>query len=117
MFAGLQGWHLLIILTILSPVIVAAIGIPIAVTQGRARREAGLVTDPRVNPLAVTAFVLSFFVGVAGVVCGHMSRAQIRRSGEAGWGLATFGLFLGYYATAITVLALLSMLVSLFILM
>lgn len=41
MSAGLQGLHLLIILIILSPVIVAAIGIPIAVTQGRARREAG----------------------------------------------------------------------------
>lgn len=29
MFAGLQGWHLLIILVILSPVIIAAIGIPL----------------------------------------------------------------------------------------
>ncbi|MHC2186705.1 hypothetical protein ACVLV4_002368 [Rathayibacter agropyri] len=95
MFAGLQGLHLLIILIILSPVIIAAIGIPIAVTQGRARREAGLVTDPRVNPLAVTTFVFSSFVDVAGLVCGHMPRAQIRRSGEAGWCLATFGLFLG----------------------
>lgn len=104
MFAGLQGWHLLIILVILSPVILLAVGLPVALVQGRARREAGLVTDRNVNPLAITAFVLSFVVGLAGVVCGHLARAQIRRTGEAGWGLTVFALILGYYATAVAVL-------------
>lgn len=104
MFAGLQGWHLLMILVILSPVILLAVGVPLSLVQGRARREAGLVTDPSVNPLAITAFVLSFVVGVAGVVCGHLARAQIRRTGEAGWGLTVFALILGYYATAVAVL-------------
>ncbi|MBF4463530.1 MULTISPECIES: DUF4190 domain-containing protein [unclassified Rathayibacter] len=104
MFAGLQGWHLLLILVVFSPVIVLAIGLPIALAQGRARRDAGLVTDPRVNTVAVVAFVLSFFAGIGGVVCGHVARAQIRRTGEAGWGLALFALILGYYATTVGLL-------------
>lgn len=108
MFAGLAGWHLVIIAVIVSPVLIAAIGIPIAVTQGRARRDAGLVTDPRINPFAIAAFVAAFLVGIVGVVLGHVARAQIRRSGEAGWGFATFALFLGYWATAIALLGVVS---------
>lgn len=101
---GLQGWHLLIILTIVSPIVLLAIGLPIAITQGRARREQGLVTDPRTNTLAVVAFVLSFFVGLAAVVCGHLARARIRTSGEAGWGFATWALIAGYYGTVLGLL-------------
>ncbi|PPG22567.1 hypothetical protein C5C74_02850 [Rathayibacter sp. AY1E8] len=114
MLAGLQGWHLLIILVVVSPVLLLAVGLPVALVQGRARREADLVTDPRVNTLAITAFVLSFVVGLAGVVCGHLACAQIRRTGEAGWGLAVFALVLGYWATAVAVLAGGTLLVSAF---
>ncbi|NQX28348.1 DUF4190 domain-containing protein [Microbacteriaceae bacterium VKM Ac-2854] len=104
MFAGLQGWHLLIILTVISPIVLLAIGLPISIAQGRARREQGLVTDPRTNTLSIIAFVLSFFVGIVAVVCGHLARARIRASGEAGWGFATWALFAGYYGTVLGVL-------------
>lgn len=112
MFAGLAGWHLIIILGVLSPVLVAAIGVPVAVAQGRARRDAGLVTDPRVNTVAIVAFVAAFVVGLVGLILGHVARAQIRRTGEAGWGFATFALVLGYWSTALAVLAGVSLLVS-----
>jgi len=54
------------------------------------------------NGLAVTALVcgVAQFVVVLtfipAIVCGHVARAQIRRSGEAGGGLALAGLILGY---------------------
>lgn len=101
MFSGLSGWHLIIILAFAAPLLVAAIGIPVSVAQGRARRDAGLVTHPEVNTLAVIAFVASFFVGIVGVVCGHLARVQIRDNGQAGWGFATFALFLGYTTTVL----------------
>jgi Domain of unknown function (DUF4190) len=61
------------------------------------------------NVLAVIAFVcgLTQFVVVLtfipAVVCGHVARAQIRRTGEAGGGLALAGLVLGYVGGAIVI--------------
>jgi Domain of unknown function (DUF4190) len=61
------------------------------------------------NGLAVTAFVcgLAQFVIVLtfipAIVCGHIARAQIRRTGEAGGGLALAGLVLGYIGGALVI--------------
>jgi hypothetical protein len=61
------------------------------------------------NGLAVAAFVcgLAQFVVVLtfipAIVCGHLARAQIRRTGEAGGGLALVGLILGYVGGALLI--------------
>ena len=57
------------------------------------------------NMLAVLALVLSFLVAVAGIVCGHLALAQIRRTGEAGRGLAIAGLVVGYVSVGVSVIA------------
>ncbi|GAA3200232.1 DUF4190 domain-containing protein [Actinocorallia longicatena] len=55
---------------------------------------------PRTNVLAIVSLIASIVscgIGsVVGVVCGHIALNQMRRSGEAGRGLAVAGLVLGY---------------------
>src|SRR5580692_2625553 len=59
------------------------------------------------NGLAVAAFVcgLAQFVVVLtfipAIICGHLARAQIRRTGEQGGGLALAGLIIGYVGIAL----------------
>jgi Domain of unknown function (DUF4190) len=61
------------------------------------------------NSLAVVALVcgVAQFVVVLtfipAIVCGHTARAQIRRTGEAGGGLALAGLILGYFGGALLI--------------
>ena len=54
------------------------------------------------NVLAIVALVTSFFVGLAGVVCGHIALSQIKRTNEGGRVLALAGLIIGYCSIAIT---------------
>jgi hypothetical protein len=56
------------------------------------------------NTLAILALVFGIGGGILGIVFGHLARAQIRRSGEQGWGLATAGLVLGYIGVGASVL-------------
>ena len=56
------------------------------------------------NALAIVALVASFFVPLAGIVCGHLALAQIRRTGEQGHGMALAGTVIGYALTGIVVL-------------
>src|SRR6266496_6736416 len=68
---------------------------------------------PRVAPAAIWSLVLavlSFFCGwlftaIPAVICGHIARAKIRKSGGAlgGKGIATAGLILGYLMLALWV--------------
>jgi hypothetical protein len=53
----------------------------------------------RTNPLAVVALVAAFVLPLAGIVVGHVALHQLRRSGEAGIGLARAGTILGYLFT------------------
>jgi hypothetical protein len=57
-------------------------------------------TTPPWNPLAIIGFVLAFVVPPGAIVCGHIARGQIRRTGEQGDGLALAALILGYVFTA-----------------
>jgi hypothetical protein len=57
------------------------------------------------NVLAIVALVASFFLPPAGIVCGHLAIGQIRRTGEAGYGLAMAGLIIGYVLTGLILLA------------
>jgi hypothetical protein len=67
----------------------------------------------RTNSLAIAALVCGIlqnfipFTGIAAIICGHMAKSQIRRTGEDGWGLATAGLILGYIGLAFALLVLL----------
>ncbi len=70
------------------------------------------------NTLAVVSLVSAIaapfghFIGVGGItliivsiVTGHMARAQIRKTGERGAGLALAGLIISYVHVALTVIA------------
>jgi hypothetical protein len=48
------------------------------------------------NTMAILALIFGLAGGLLGIFFGHIARAQIRRTGEQGWGLATAGLVLGY---------------------
>jgi hypothetical protein len=69
------------------------------------------------NVLAIVALVSSFFIPVAGIVCGHLALGQIKRTGENGRGLALAGLIIGYVLTALIVLLIvLAIVIPIFIL-
>ena len=63
---------------------------------------------PRTNSLAIASLVSAFFFAPLGIVFGHLSLSQIRRSGEEGRGLAIAGLVIGYVVTVATILALIA---------
>ena len=62
---------------------------------------------PPTNGLAIAALVCGvggFVIGVSfipAIICGHLARGQIRRTGEQGGGLALAGLILGYVGGAL----------------
>jgi len=66
---------------------------------------------PRTNTLAIVSLVTGFCCSIAAVVTGHIALGQIKRTGEAGRGLAIAGLVLGYASIAITTLLLILALV------
>ncbi len=70
-----------------------------------------VVPRPATNPLAGVS--LAFGIGqiflwvigsIVAIVCGHVARSQIRKTGEAGDGMALAGLILGYLGLAIPLL-------------
>jgi Domain of unknown function (DUF1707)/Domain of unknown function (DUF4190) len=68
----------------------------------------------RTNQMAIASLCCGAGQVVAGplttipaIVCGHIARGQIRRTGEEGGGLALAGLLMGYAGAALIVLALL----------
>jgi Domain of unknown function (DUF4190) len=66
----------------------------------------------RTNPLAIAALVCGiaqFAIGltfIPAIICGHMARNQIRRTGEQGDGMALAGLILGYIGAVLFVIVL-----------
>jgi len=56
------------------------------------------------NTLAIIALIAAFVVPLAGIIMGHISLGQIKRTGEAGHGLALAGTILGYVFTALYIL-------------
>jgi short subunit fatty acids transporter len=66
----------------------------------------------RTNALAIVALVISFFFWPVGLVCGHIARRQIARSGESGRGLATAALVIGYLEFAFVALLILARVAS-----
>jgi Domain of unknown function (DUF4190) len=62
---------------------------------------------PRTNTLAIVALILAFVVAPGGIITGHIALGQIKRTGEAGHGLALAGTVLGYVFTIIWILVVL----------
>jgi hypothetical protein len=68
---------------------------------------------PPTNGLAIASLVCgvgAFIIGLSfipAIICGHIARRQIRRTGEQGGGLALAGLILGYVGGALFILLLL----------
>ena len=62
------------------------------------------VQQDRTNPLAIVALIAAFVVPLAGIICGHIALAQIKRTGERGHGLALAGTILGYVFVLLGVL-------------
>jgi len=60
---------------------------------------------PRTNALAIASLVCAFLFAPLGIVFGHLSLSQIRRSGEDGRGLALAGMVIGYVVTIAAILA------------
>jgi hypothetical protein len=56
------------------------------------------------NPLPLIALIAAFLVPLVGIICGHISLAQIKRDGRSGKGLALAAVILGYSFTAIWVI-------------
>ncbi|MCU1599201.1 MAG: hypothetical protein QOE85_1078 [Actinomycetota bacterium] len=51
---------------------------------------------PRTNVLAIVAIILGFLVPIGGIITGHIALSQIKKTGEAGHGLALAGTIIGY---------------------
>lgn len=71
--------------------------------------NAPVMMAPPTNTMAVLSLVFAFVFAPLGIVFGHIANGQIRRTGEAGSGLATAGLIIGYVFTAFWVLYILMM--------
>ncbi|MEJ6489722.1 DUF4190 domain-containing protein [Leucobacter sp. USCH14] len=56
--------------------------------------------DRSFNPLAIVAFVGSFFIGLVGIVCGHIALRQLKRQPGRGRGFALAGTIIGYVNVA-----------------
>jgi anti-sigma factor RsiW len=70
---------------------------------------------PRTNQMAVASLVCGlcqvffwFVAGVPAIVFGHVARRQIRQTGEAGSGMATAGLIMGYVGVLVPLIALIA---------
>lgn len=128
---GLQGWHIIILMMIVAVVAVIVLvvalaakskkpmgvdpyGRPVTSQHAATPVQIGYTMDghpiyqqptpPGTNVLAVLGLVFSFFIGILGIVFGHIARAQIRRTGEGGAGLALAGLIIGYVWVGLFVL-------------
>ena len=59
----------------------------------------------KTNTLAIVSLVTSLVgIGLAGVITGHISLGQIKRTGESGHGRALAGLIIGYIDIAFGVI-------------
>ena len=88
------------------------------------------LTAPKTNVLSIISLVLSLLgvlatfiipivAQIAAIICGHIARSQIRRSGgaETGSGMALAGLIISYLSLTFSVIGLLFLGVGLMALM
>lgn len=63
------------------------------------------------NTLAILALIFGILVPVVGIILGHISLSQIKKTGEEGRGLALAGTIVGYSLTGLSLLFLIGYLV------
>jgi hypothetical protein len=61
--------------------------------------QATPVAGPKTNVLAIIAIIGAFVVPLAGIIVGFIALGQIKKTGEAGHGLALAGVILGFVFT------------------
>jgi hypothetical protein len=81
-----------------------------APAYGQPATAYGQPTGTRTNTLAIISLVASL-VGIAtgigfiaGIICGHISLSQIKKTGEEGRGMAIAGLVIGYIGVVLFIL-------------
>ena len=83
-------------------------GVP-AIAVGSGARTSWLRPPPpqpqSTNGLAIASLICAFLFFPLGIVFGHMSLSQIKKSGEGGHGLAVAGLVISYVVAVLTVVA------------
>ena len=60
---------------------------------------------PPTNGMAIASLICAFLFAPLGIVFGHLSLSQIKKSGEEGRGLAIAGLVISYLVTVATIVA------------
>lgn len=65
----------------------------------------GYPPSAHTNGMAVASLVCAVLFAPLGIVFGHISLSQLRRSGEQGRGIAIAGLVIGYVMTALAIVA------------
>jgi peptidyl-prolyl cis-trans isomerase B (cyclophilin B) len=68
---------------------------------------AGYPQPQPTNSLAIVSLVCAFLFAPLGIVFGHISLSQIKRTGEEGRGLAVAGLVISYLITVLTIVVVL----------
>ncbi|MGO3146714.1 MAG: DUF4190 domain-containing protein [Leucobacter sp.] len=58
-------------------------------------------TAADVNTYALVSIILTFLVPIAGIIFGHLGLSQIKRTGDAGRGLALTAVIYGYCVAAL----------------
>jgi hypothetical protein len=94
-----------------TPPVPSAYAAPTHAVPGYGAPYGWVPAPPPQNVLAWVSFGLAFaglmlgpLSSIAGIVCGHIARRQIRERGEQGAGAALTGLIAGYAITALWVL-------------
>lgn len=81
----------------------APIGWPLWVPDARSQEPGPTGPQPgSTNTLAVLSLVMAFIFAPVGIVLGHVSLSQIRRTKERGHGLAVAGLVFGYLSVVVS---------------
>lgn len=83
-----------------------------APAYGQTAPAYGQPTGPKTNTLAIVSLVASIaglvilwgIGSIAGVICGHISLGQIKKTGEQGRGMAVAGLIIGYVGIALAII-------------
>lgn len=100
-------FHFVILLAV-----VFAVALPIVfVVRAKNRRQVAIqrgdiVLQEKTNTLSIVALITVLFCAILGIVFGHISLSQIKRTNERGWGLAAAALWMGYATAGSTVLCL-----------
>jgi hypothetical protein len=99
-----------VLLEIGAPLSVILLAIALIIWLVGRRSNGGLSERPSgsggpTNGFAIASLVLSLVgLSVLAIIFGHVSRSQMKRTGESGEGLATAGLILGYVELIASVL-------------